>query len=148
MLGSPAPGVTVEPMPLERREAVMHLPGMCSMRPVGRWDAGIVTGNGIMGASVLGQPYAEKVVFNHERLFRPILDERPLPPVISGAVPDVRRMIREGKSGQALAHWRKVMAENGHPKIVNTPPYHPLSLPLPAYPAEDQPLAYFGVSSA
>ncbi len=30
-----------------------------------------------MGATVLGQPYEERVIFNHERLFRPILDKPP-----------------------------------------------------------------------
>jgi len=103
----------------------MNLPGMCSTQPGGRWDSGLVTGNGIMGASVLGQPYEERVIFNHERLFRPILEKRPLPPVISGAVPEVRRMMKEGKTNQALEYWRKVMAEKGHPKIINTPSYHP-----------------------
>lgn len=78
-----------------------------------------------MGASVLGQPYEEKVIFNHERLFRPILEKRPLPPVISEALPEVRRMMKEGDSGQALEYWRKVMADNGHPEIINTPSYHP-----------------------
>lgn len=78
----------VEPMSLDQRKAVVNLPGMCSIRPAGRWDSGIVTGNGIMGASVLGQPYEEKVIFNHERLFRPFLDERPLPPVMSRTICD------------------------------------------------------------
>ncbi|VGO18873.1 glycosyl hydrolase family 95 catalytic domain-containing protein [Pontiella sulfatireligans] len=115
----------VDPLPLEQRKEVVNLPGMCSVQPGGRWDSGIVTGNGVMGASVLGQPYEEKVIFNHERLFRPFLDERPLPPKISGALPEVRRLMKEGKTNQALGYWRKVMAENGHPEIVKTPAYHP-----------------------
>ncbi|MFD2255481.1 glycoside hydrolase N-terminal domain-containing protein [Luteolibacter algae] len=115
----------IEAIPLEQRKALDFLPGMCSTQPAGRWDSGLVTGNGIMGASVLGQPYKEKIIFNHERLFRPILDERPLPPKISRALPEVRRLMKEGKSGPAHAYWQKVMAEEGHTEIINTPSYHP-----------------------
>ncbi|MBN2476703.1 MAG: glycoside hydrolase N-terminal domain-containing protein [Pirellulales bacterium] len=115
----------IAPIPLEQRAAVMRLPGMCSTQPAGRWDTGLVTGNGVMGASVLGQPYEERIIFNHERLFRPVLDKRPLPPVIADAVPEVRRLIMEGNTNQALEYWQEVMAEKGHPKIINTPPYHP-----------------------
>ncbi|TWT78877.1 hypothetical protein CA13_02740 [Planctomycetes bacterium CA13] len=117
--------IDIDPIPLAQRSAVMSLPGMCSTEPASRWESGLVTGNGVMGATVLGQPYDDKVIFNHERLFRPIMHERPLPPVISGALPDVRQMIKQGKTTQALAYWRKVMAENGHPQIINTPSYHP-----------------------
>ncbi|TWU58533.1 hypothetical protein Poly51_13120 [Rubripirellula tenax] len=56
------------PIPLDKRAAVMSLPGMCSTQPANRWDGGLVTGNGVMGATVLGQPYQERIVFNHERL--------------------------------------------------------------------------------
>ena len=115
----------VASVPLGQRKAVMNLPGMCSVQPAKRWDSGIVTGNGVMGASVLGQPYDEKVIFNHERFFRPIMEERPKPPEIYEALPEVRRLIRAGQSQKALGYWRKVMAEKGHKKIVNTPPYHP-----------------------
>ncbi|QBG48161.1 glycoside hydrolase family 95 protein [Verrucomicrobia bacterium S94] len=115
----------VEPLPLEQRKAVVNLPGMCSTKPGTRWDSGIVTGNGVMGASILGQPYDEKVVFNQERLFRPLFDARPITPEISSALPKVRRMMKAGKNSQALLYWREVMAENGHPEIVLTPSYHP-----------------------
>lgn len=115
----------VTPMSLGQRKAVVNLPGMCSLRPARRWDEALVTGNGIMGASVYGQPYDETVIFNHERLFRPFLDRRPLPPKIASAVPEVRRLMIAGKNSEAHEYWRKVMAENGHSKIINTPPYHP-----------------------
>ncbi|WOO40607.1 glycosyl hydrolase family 95 catalytic domain-containing protein [Rubellicoccus peritrichatus] len=117
--------IHVKPLPLEERKAVMNIPGMCSIRPANRWDEAIVTGNGTLGASVFGQPYKDKVVFNHERLFRPLLDERPLPPEISEALPEVRRMMREGNTHHAQAYWREVMAEKGHTGIVMTPSYHP-----------------------
>ena len=115
----------VTPMTFAQRKAVVNLPGMCSLKPARRWDEAIVTGNGVMGASVFGQPYDETVILNHERLFRPFLDKRPLPPKIASAVPEVRRLMIAGKNMQAHEYWREVMAENGHPKIINTPPYHP-----------------------
>lgn len=125
IVSSNALAVQVTPMTLDQRKAVMNLPGMCSTKPARRWDEAIVTGNGIMGASVYGQPYDETVIFNQERLFRPFLDERPRPPKIAGAVPEVRRLMIAGKNQQAHDYWREVMADNGHPKIINTPPYHP-----------------------
>ncbi len=115
----------VQPIPLQERKEILPLPGMCSTAPASAWDTGLVTGNGIMGAIIEGHPFEEIVTFNHERLFRPIYDQRPLPPRIANGLPEVRRLMKSGKSEEAQAYWREVMAENGHTKMIRTPSYHP-----------------------
>ncbi|MBT8037419.1 MAG: glycoside hydrolase family 95 protein [Verrucomicrobiae bacterium] len=112
-------------MPLAQRAAVHPAKGYCSISPAQRWADGIPTGNGVQGATVFGQPWQEQVVINHERLFNPRLEERPLPPRMAGALPEIRRLMRGGKYQEALEHSLTVAKDNGYEGIVHTDRYHP-----------------------
>lgn len=69
--------------------------GFVSSRPGETWEQGLLSGNGTIGASVLGHPLDETIVFSHERLFLP---ERPptLPPNIGPRLFEIRRLIDKG----------------------------------------------------
>ena len=54
------------------------------------------TANGSIKALVYGDPYAERIDFSHESLY--VLNFKPLePPKIAHILPDVRKMLLEGK---------------------------------------------------
>lgn len=50
--------------------------GFHSNRPANIWEESLVTGNGVMGAMVMGDPYRESIVLNHALLYLPIHSPR------------------------------------------------------------------------
>lgn len=99
--------------------------GMWSERPADRWQDALVTGNGTLGAMVLGDPNHERIVVNHERLYEPLLDEPCPVPDISTALPEVRRMLLDGQYKEAYQYSYQAALEVGFPGIQWTDPYHP-----------------------
>lgn len=57
--------------------------GYISGRPASRWEESHISGNGAMGALVMGLPLDESIVLTHEKLFLPW--EKPIPPVNTAA---------------------------------------------------------------
>ncbi|MBP7569745.1 MAG: glycoside hydrolase N-terminal domain-containing protein [Acidobacteria bacterium] len=74
--------------------------GFVSSEPADSWEHGLLSGNGSIGASVLGRPLDETVVFSHKRMFVP---ERPplLPPPSGERLFEIRRLIDRGLYEQA-----------------------------------------------
>jgi hypothetical protein len=69
--------------------------GFVSAEPGATWEQGLLSGNGAIGASVLGRILDEIVVLSHKRLFVP---ERPplLPPASAARLFEIRRLIDRG----------------------------------------------------
>jgi hypothetical protein len=74
--------------------------GFISSDPGATWEQGLLSGNGTIGASVLGRPLDEIVIFSHKRMFVP---ERPplLPPATAARLFEIRRLIDRGLYAQA-----------------------------------------------
>lgn len=71
-----------------------------SNRPALSWEEYLVSGNGIMGMMVAGNPYNEVQVYNHTELFLPI--HEPLtPPSQGNHLAHIRRLMFEGKYAEA-----------------------------------------------
>ncbi len=89
--GAPAANGFVLPVPVR---------GYISGRPASRWEEGHVSGNGKMGALVMGLPLDESIVLTHEKLFLPW--EKPIPPVNTAArLREIRELLAEGRFQQA-----------------------------------------------
>lgn len=74
--------------------------GFTSNRPAATWEEALVTGNGIMGAMVMGHPYSDTMIVNHALLYLPL--NRPLKPVSQGDHLDtIRAMMMRGEYGEA-----------------------------------------------
>ncbi|EMI51805.1 glycosyl hydrolase family 95 catalytic domain-containing protein [Rhodopirellula sallentina] len=99
--------------------------GSWSERPAEIWQEALVTGNGTLGAMVFGNPASERIVLNHERLYEPLLDSPCPVPDIASALPEVRRLMREGKYAEAYKHSFQSAIDAGFPGIQWTDPYHP-----------------------
>jgi alpha-L-fucosidase 2 len=123
-----SPAVQITAMPLEERLRRNLVPkhGFCSIAPGATLSEGLIAGNGAMQIEMTGDPYAERVLFHHERLLMPW--KRPLEaPQVAGIFPQVRQMVLEGKYREAIEFAFKEM-EKG-PIKVNTWP-HPT---IPAF---------------
>jgi len=74
--------------------------GFISSQPGDTWEQGLITGNGTIGASMLGRPLDDLIVFSHERIFLP---ERPplMPPDAGPRLFEIRQLIDRGLYQQA-----------------------------------------------
>lgn len=86
--------------------------GFVSSRPGESWEHGLLSGNGKIGASVLGQPLDDTILVSHERLFLP---ERPptLPPLLAPRLFEIRRLIDRGLYREAEELAFKLSGQEG-----------------------------------
>ena len=87
--------------------------GFISDRPAGDWSHSLLTGNGTMGALVMGQPHAETLHLTHASLY--------LPAPISEGFPEmdmelgtVRKLCLEGNFAAAAEHIPTLRKKNNY----------------------------------
>jgi alpha-L-fucosidase 2 len=68
--------------------------------PAPRWLAALPVGNGRLGASVFGRVYKETLIVNEESIWTRWPDDRNNPDALR-ALPDVRRLLLEGRTEEA-----------------------------------------------
>ncbi|HOU02727.1 MAG TPA: glycoside hydrolase N-terminal domain-containing protein [Bacteroidales bacterium] len=94
------PKAKYAPMPISKRADFVPRMGFCSTTPAMRSGDAMYTANGSIKALVYGDPYAERIDFSHESLY--VQNFKPLePPKIAHILPDVRKMLLEGKFREA-----------------------------------------------
>lgn len=98
---------------------------LVSARPASIWQEALVTGNGTLGALVFGDPYNERIVFNHERLYEPLSDSPESPPKVASVMPEVRRLLLDGEYERAREVFGQAARSAGFNKLKWTDPYHP-----------------------
>jgi hypothetical protein len=81
------------PLPVPER-------GFVSTNPAKNWEQGLITANGTIALNALSRPHDERIIFNHERLFMP-MGAPHVPPDQSKHLPELRKLIEEGKYKEA-----------------------------------------------
>uniref|UniRef100_A0A7V2F7A8 Glycoside hydrolase family 95 protein n=1 Tax=Rhodothermus marinus TaxID=29549 RepID=A0A7V2F7A8_RHOMR len=99
--------------------------GMYSLRPATRWEEALVAGNGTLGILVYGDPFRERIIFNHELLYEPLRDERVPPPHLAPYLPHIRALLLEGRYREAVHYSLEMAQREGWPGMLWTDPYHP-----------------------
>jgi hypothetical protein len=70
--------------------------GLYCELPAANWSEALLTGNGEIGAMVMGKPYNDTIIVNHALLYMPI--NKPLLPVAQGNYLDeIRNLMLQGK---------------------------------------------------
>ena len=77
--------------------------------PATRWNDATPLGNGVLGASVYGSVYDERILINHEALFN-WCDDKEIPD-ISASLAEVRKLMDEGKYKEAEGYYTKKLEE-------------------------------------
>jgi len=90
-----------EPMPLEKRKAILPERSVCSLMPSEDYADCISTGNGFQRVDILGDPYNDELAFMQELLYAPRWAKAPEPPDLTGIMPEVPRLLLEGKFKEA-----------------------------------------------
>lgn len=74
--------------------------GFVSWKPAPTWEETLLTGNGIIGAMVYGNPHDETIIVNHALLHMPV--RTPLPPINQASrLSKIRQLLDEGKYEEA-----------------------------------------------
>lgn len=76
--------------------------GFVSCEPAKTWAHALISGNGTMGALVMGQPYDETIILSQSDLYLP-LNEPKLPINQAGRLDEIRKLLLEGKGEAAAA---------------------------------------------
>ena len=108
-----APAFPYEAMTLERRRQILPERNVCSLYPAENGSEVFGTGNGTQRAEMTGDPYEEKISFTHEMLYEPKWKNAPEPPDLTPVMPEVRRLLREGKFVEAADLVEKRQLEAG-----------------------------------
>lgn len=93
----------ISPMPLAERLSRKFVPqrGFSSIAPGELVSESLISGNGAMTIELMGDPYAEQILFHHESLLMPW--KRPMEaPNVADIFPQVRQLVLEGKDREAM----------------------------------------------
>ena len=99
----PARSYPVSPMPLAERVRRKIVPqrGFCSIAPGELVSENLISGNGAVTIELIGDPYAERILFHHESLLMPW--KKPVEaPNVADIFPQVRQMVLAGKDREAM----------------------------------------------
>jgi|GEM_PF-80182 len=98
--------------------------GFKSIRPASSWEEALVTGNGTMGAMVMGYPYSDTIIINHALLYLPL--NRPIKPISQGAHLDsIRAIMLRGDYGKASQYVVDLSQDEGYGAKRWTDPFIP-----------------------
>jgi len=125
---APATSYAISPMPLAERLRRKIVPqrGFCSTAPGTLVSDALASGNGAMNIELMGDPFAEQILFHHQSLLMPW--KRPLEaPNVADIFPQVRQLALEGKTRDAVALALQHM--NNSPIKQDTEPH----LTVPAF---------------
>lgn len=70
--------------------------GFHTLHPARGWEEALLSGNGRMGAMVMGEPFDETIILNHARLFMPLHPPLP-PPDTAGKLGEIRSLMQRGE---------------------------------------------------
>ncbi len=99
--------------------------GLYSEYPAKKWQNSLISGNGIMGIMVAGEPEKDQIIFNHEFLYEPLGSEAVEPPDIAKYLRETRRLMEAGKYEEAVKYSYKMAKKEGYAGLQWTDPYHP-----------------------
>jgi hypothetical protein len=98
--------------------------GYVTNMPASKWEEAMLTGNGTLGALVMGYPLKERIIFSHEKLFMP--ENPPTPaPDFGGSMDLIRQLVRDGETKKAVDVSIKLGADVGLPEYYWTDPFIP-----------------------
>ncbi|AFD06685.1 glycosyl hydrolase family 95 catalytic domain-containing protein [Solitalea canadensis] len=74
--------------------------GFTSWQPAANWEHAMLTGNGTMGAMVMGQPYDETIILSHAALYMPLAQSKK-PISQADRLEEIRNLLLSGKNKEA-----------------------------------------------
>ncbi|AKD02092.1 glycoside hydrolase N-terminal domain-containing protein [Pontibacter korlensis] len=98
--------------------------GFSSWLPAPNWEHALLSGNGTMGAMVMGHPHDETVILNHALLYLPATEPK-FPIDQASRLPEIRQLIMEGKYEEAAKIPVEQSLKEGYGGHLWSDPYVP-----------------------
>jgi alpha-L-fucosidase 2 len=99
---------------VEKRYSVVPERGYCSTYPAAYYRDAMVSAGAGLKMLVYGEPYNETIIFEHEKLYDKRFKNNLNPPDIAHVLPEVRKLLREGRSKDAVLLSVKAAREAGY----------------------------------
>ena len=109
-------------MPLAHRQRLLPERNVCSLVPGDAPEHAFWTGDGVQRVEIPGDPYDETLVFTHEALYEPKWLRAPEPPDLTGVLPEIRSLLREGRFTEAAEKVEEVQLASGVAGLLSTGP--------------------------
>ena len=88
------------------------------------WEEALISGNGTLGALVMGDPRNETIILSHERLFMPM--DKAMPPVpLAAHLGEIRELVDQERYSDAARLASKISFENDYKEMPWTDPLVP-----------------------
>lgn len=100
-------------IPVQKRKGLACRHGYCSGKPAMKYGEAMQLGSGKMSACVYGIPYEEQVIYGHERLYLPTINEIPPPPPLADKMTEIRSLLTEGRTYEAADLASDIAREKG-----------------------------------
>ena len=98
--------------------------GFISAKPARNWQNALISGNGTMGAMVMGKTHDETIILNHALLYMPTW--KPVQPVnMSKNLDKIRGMMMDGNFSDAAEYVFDMALEDGYGGLRWTDPFVP-----------------------
>ncbi|MBI9059823.1 MAG: glycoside hydrolase N-terminal domain-containing protein [Labilibaculum sp.] len=108
--------------------------GFVSWLPAAKWEDALLSGNGTMGAMVMGNPFEETIILNHALLYLP--NDAPVtPPDMTPYLDTIKKLSFEGKYQEVAELGVKIWKDTGYGEKKWTDSYVPaanLTIDMPA----------------
>ncbi|MCI8500689.1 MAG: hypothetical protein HFJ85_00470 [Oscillospiraceae bacterium] len=116
--------------------------GYTSKTMASKWEEGLITGNGTIGAVAMGFPAKEKVIFSHEWLYAP-LHPRRTPVHTAETLSEIRALLKAGKYQEAANFVVEQGKKEGFPNEMDwTDPFVPACTLAVDLKMDGEPAAY------
>jgi hypothetical protein len=98
--------------------------GFITNNPASKWEESLITGNGTIGALVIGDVHKERIILSHEKLFMPEYPPQNAPD-LGAHLKEIRQLVLKGQ-GEKAAEWAVELGkEAGIEDLVWTDPLIP-----------------------
>ncbi|MBC8170792.1 MAG: glycoside hydrolase N-terminal domain-containing protein [Anaerolineae bacterium] len=132
--------IRVTTSPIEQRAGLYGRHIVTCGTPAVKWREALVTGNGTLLFSTMGEPACDHLTLSREELESPQWAEPPQAPLIANRLDEVRKLILEGKYVEAAKLSSRAAVESGTPDTLVSNPRHPaitMTLTQPVGEAKD-----------
>ncbi len=106
-------------IPVEERRNLLPEHNICSISPADESSDYFITGNGTLRIHASGRPYSDEMIFSEELLYEPLWAKTPEPPDLRPVLPEIRRLLMEGKPEETDKLLDEAQIAAGFDKYMN-----------------------------
>lgn len=106
-------------IPAEARRGLVSRHSICSISPALEPSDNFITGNGSHRIQASGRPYSEEMSVVQELLYEPLWAKTPEPPDLRPVLPEIRRLLLEGKPEETDPILDEAQKKAGFDKYMN-----------------------------